>query len=336
MIRLSLAALALLLFQQTVDEKLPPQPPYEQREVHDRNGINKWYLGRQIAHVMGEIAIPWLERPEREDEENPAKCIEMLRVKPGDVIADLGAGSGYYSFRLAPKVGPSGKVLAVEIQDGMIAELQKRIKKDRVANVETIKCTESDPKLPEKSVDLVLMVDVYHELAFPYEVMTAVRKSLKPGGRLVLVEFRKEDRSVPIKEVHKMSEEQIRKEMEVVGLSHVETIGVLPWQHIAIYSNRKAEAAPGIELGYRLQVPEDRSKQRAQIGRDLEYVVRKRLHAAGVERFQVRLEGEDVTVRLPGATIEQVADLKKLLATRDGLPVSLGELKVERRYEGKK
>ncbi|MBI3854341.1 MAG: class I SAM-dependent methyltransferase, partial [Planctomycetes bacterium] len=157
----------------------------------------------------------------------------------GEVIADLGAGSGYYTFRLAPKVGEKGKVLAVEIEDKMLAELKKRIEKDKVANVETIKCTETDPKLPEAGVDLVLMVDVYHELAFPYEVMTAIRKALKPGGRVVLVEFRKEDPKVPIKEVHKMSEEQIKKEMAVVGLAHQKTVGTLPWQHIAIFTKPK-------------------------------------------------------------------------------------------------
>jgi protein-L-isoaspartate O-methyltransferase len=239
MIRGALAWFAVLFLFPQEEETLPPQPPYEKRERHDPNGINKWYLGREIAHVMGPGGIPWLERPEREDEENPTKCVEALDLKPGDVVADLGAGSGYYAFRMAPKVGEKGKVLAVEIQDAMLAELKKRIEKQKVTNVETIKCTESDPKLPEKGVDLVLMVDVYHELAFPYEVMLAVRKSLKPGGRVVLVEYRKEDPKVPIKEVHKMSEEQIKKEMAVVGLHHLKTIGILPWQHIAVFTNRK-------------------------------------------------------------------------------------------------
>lgn len=233
MIRLAIAWLAVLAVLQ--DEKLPPQPPYETRERHDPNGINKWYLGREIAHVMGPGGIPWLERPEREDEENPTKCIASLELKPGDVVADLGAGSGYYTFRMAKIVGEKGRVYAVEIQDEMIAELRKRIEKQKVANVEVVKSTESDTKLPESSVDLLIMVDVYHELAFPYEVMTSVRKALKPGGRVVLVEYRKEDPKVPIKEVHKMSEEQIKKEMAVVGLSHAKTIGVLPWQHVAVF-----------------------------------------------------------------------------------------------------
>jgi len=241
MIRPALAWLSVLFLlpPQEQEEKLPPQPPYEKREKHDKNGINKWYLGREIAHVMGAGGIPWLERPERENEENPTKCIEALDLKPGDVVADLGAGSGYYAFRMAPKVGEKGKILAVDIQDEMLAALKKRIEKEKVANVETIKCTESDPKLPEKGVDLVLMVDVYHELAFPYEVMMAIRKALKPGGRVVLVEYRAEDPKVPIKEVHKMSQEQIKKEMGVVGLHHLKTIDILPWQHIAVFTNKK-------------------------------------------------------------------------------------------------
>jgi len=239
MIRLSAAVLGLLALGFTQEEQLPPQPPYETRERHDPNGINKWYLGREIAHVMGPGGIPWLNRPERENEENPTKCIEALELKGGEVIADLGAGSGYYSFRLAAKVGEQGKVLAVEIQDEMIAELKKRIAKDKIGNVETVKCSEKDPMLPEGGVDLVIMVDVYHELAYPYEVMSAIRKALKPDGRVALVEYRKEDPKVPIKEVHKMSEEQIKKEMAVVGLSHVKTVGTLPWQHIAIFGKKK-------------------------------------------------------------------------------------------------
>jgi ubiquinone/menaquinone biosynthesis C-methylase UbiE len=234
MIRLATAALAVLalLRQET---KLPPPPPYETRAQHDINGINKWYLGREIAHVMGAGGIPWLDRPEREDEEQPAKVLEALELKGGEVVADLGAGAGFFSFKMSPKVGEKGKVLAVDIQDEMIAELQKRIRKLKLSNVETVKCTETDPKLPEGGVDLVLMVDVYHELSYPYEVMTAIRKALKPGGRVVLVEYRKEDRKVPIKEVHKMSEEQMKKEMAVVGLEHLKTVGTLPRQHVAIF-----------------------------------------------------------------------------------------------------
>jgi ubiquinone/menaquinone biosynthesis C-methylase UbiE len=235
MIRVPVLLLAVL-FALRQEQKLPAQPPYETREQHDPNGINKWYLGREIAHFMGPGGIPWLDRPEREDEEQPAKVIEALELKGGEVIADLGAGSGYFTFRLAPKVGEKGRILAVEIQDEMIAELKKRIDKNKVTNVETIKCTGSDPKLPEAGVDIVLMVDVYHEIAFPYEVMTAIRKALKPGGRVVFIEYRKEDPKVPIKEVHKMSIEQLKKEMAIVGLDHVKTVDTLPRQHIAIFA----------------------------------------------------------------------------------------------------
>jgi ubiquinone/menaquinone biosynthesis C-methylase UbiE len=236
MMRLALCVLCVLWAQ---EQKLPPPPAYETREQHDPNGINKWYLGREIAHFMGPGGIPWLDRPEREDEEQPTKVIEALELKGGEVIADLGAGSGYFTFRLAPKVGEKGKVFAVELQDEMILELKKRIDQNKVTNVETVKCTESDPKLPEGAVDVVLMVDVYHEIAFPYEVMLSIRKALKPGGRVVFVEYRKEDPKVPIKEVHKMSIEQLKKEMAVVGLDHMKTVDTLPRQHIAIFGKPK-------------------------------------------------------------------------------------------------
>jgi ubiquinone/menaquinone biosynthesis C-methylase UbiE len=217
----------------------PPDPLYETREKHDPNGIGKFYLGREIAHVMGPGGIPWLDRPQREDEENPVKVVEALELKGGEVVADVGAGSGYYTFRLAPKVGEKGRILAVDIEPKMLEEMKKKREELKIANVELVRGTETDPKLPEGGVDLVLLVDVYHEFAFPYEMMRAIRKSLKPDGRVVLVEFRKEDPRVPIKEVHKMSEAQIKKEMEAVGMSHVKTVGTLPWQHVAIFSKRR-------------------------------------------------------------------------------------------------
>jgi preprotein translocase subunit SecD len=160
------------------------------------------------------------------------------------------------------------------------------------------------------------MVDVYHELEFPYEVMTAVKKALKPGGRVAFVEFRKEDKAVPIKDVHKMSEAQIGKEMAAVGLHHLETIGILPWQHIAVYTNRDVDADEGVELAFRLRIPEDLQPQRAQIVRDAEYVVRKRLEAAEVKRFSARSQDGVLTVRLPGATPETAARLKRICAVR--------------------
>jgi precorrin-6B methylase 2 len=217
----------------------PPRPIYETREIHDPNGTGKFYMGREIAQVMGPGGIPWLERPEREDEERPAAVIDALGLRGGEVVADLGAGSGYFTFRLAPEVGTTGKVLAVDIQDEMLDAIRRRATALKVMNVEEVKGSETDPKLSVSGVDIVLMVDVYHELAYPFEVMTKVRKALKPGGRVVFVEYRKEDPRVPIKEVHKMTVEQLEKEMRVVGLAHLRTVETLPLQHIVIFGKRQ-------------------------------------------------------------------------------------------------
>jgi SAM-dependent methyltransferase len=213
-----------------------PKPRYETRERHDPNGIGKFYLGREIAHVMGHEGIGWLERPEREAEEAPKMLIAALGLKPGHVVADIGAGSGYFSFRMAPKVAPEGKVLAVDIQPEMLDFLRRRSRELGIANVEPVLGATDDPKLPAGGVDLALMVDVYHEFDQPYEMMSAIVRSLRPGGRVVLVEYRKEDPRVPIKEVHKMSEAQARKEMEAAGLAWVQTIDILPRQHILIFT----------------------------------------------------------------------------------------------------
>jgi ubiquinone/menaquinone biosynthesis C-methylase UbiE len=225
----------LLLLAAFAQEK---PPVYEIREKHDPNGIGKFYLGREIAHVMGHQAAPWLERPEREEEEEPKKVIEALELKPGQVVADVGVGTGYFAFRMAPLVGEKGKILGVDIQQEMLDLLKAKAAKLKATNVEGVLGTIKDPKLPEAGVDLVLMVDVYHEFDHPWEMMQAIRKSLKPGGRVVLVEYRKEDPKVPIKEVHKMSEEQIKKEMTAAGLEHVKTVGTLPRQHIAIFAKK--------------------------------------------------------------------------------------------------
>jgi precorrin-6B methylase 2 len=215
------------------------KPRYETREDHDPNGIGKFYMGREIAHVMGYQAAGWLERKEREKEEEPAKLLAALELKPGMVVADIGAGSGYHTFRMAPVVGPRGKVLAVDVQPEMIKLLQTRAKKDRVTNVEPVKSTQTDPKLPAGGVDLALMVDVYHEFSHPYEMAEKLVAALKPGGRLVFVEFRLEDPQVPIKLVHKMSERQVLKEMsEFPELVHTKTVQTLPWQHIIIFTKK--------------------------------------------------------------------------------------------------
>ncbi len=215
------------------------QPRYETRAKHDPNGTGKFYMGREIAQMMGPGGIEWLDRPEREEQERPDLVLNALDLRLGDVVADLGAGSGYFTFRIAPKVGKTGKVLAVEVQQEMLNTLRARAAEKKVANVEVVQGSETDPNLPANTVDVVLVVDVYHELEYPFEVMTKVREALKPGGRVVFVEYRKEDRTVPIKEVHKMSERQLEKEMLAVGLVHVRTVETLPLQHIAIFEKRK-------------------------------------------------------------------------------------------------
>jgi ubiquinone/menaquinone biosynthesis C-methylase UbiE len=225
----------------------PAPPRYVKKADHDPNGIGVFYMGREIAQVMGHEAADWLDRPEREKEERPSKLMKALPLKPGDVVADIGAGSGYYTFRLADRVGPKGKVLAVDIQQEMLDIIRKRMKERKVANVEPVLGTVTDPKLPAGGVDLILLVDVYHEFDHPYEMTEAMVKSLKPGGKLVFVEFRLEDPEVPIKLVHKMSEAQVVKEMAPHPLRHVKTLGGLPWQHVIIFEKKadKGADAPG-------------------------------------------------------------------------------------------
>ncbi len=223
-----------------------PRPLYETRAIHDRDGTGKFYMGREIAQVMGPEGIPWLDRPEREDQERPATVLDALQLRGGDVVADLGAGSGYFTFRIAPRVGGTGTVLAVEIQDEMLQTIRQRAKALKVTNVEVVKSSEIDPNPSgEWRRPVVLMVDVYHELAYPFEVMSKIREALKPGGRVVFVECRKEDPAVAIKEVHKMSVEQIEKEMNAVGLAHAQTLETLPWQHIIVIFSKGPMSPPG-------------------------------------------------------------------------------------------
>src|SRR5687767_743062 len=195
---------------------------YQQKRPHP-DGIGKVYMGREIAQVMGHLGAGWLDRPEREREEQPRKAIEMMELKPTDVVADIGAGSGYFTFRIAPKV-PRGKVLAVDIQPEMLDLINKPEKEQNLANVQAVLGKEDDPVLPESGVDVVLMVDAYHEFEHPREMMLAIMKALKPGGRVIDIEYRAEDPDVPIKELHKMSEAQAIKEMQAVGLRHVKTL----------------------------------------------------------------------------------------------------------------
>lgn len=216
----------------------PPVPRYEYRLIHDPDGIGKFYMGREIAYVMGHQAAGWLDRPERVQEERTDKLLPLLGLKPGMIVADVGAGSGYFSFPMAQQVGPTGKVLAVDIQKEMLAIIRQRMKTRKVTNLEPILGTVTDPKLPQGKVDLILLVDVYHEFSHPYEMGQAMVRALKPGGRLVFVEYRLEDPDVPIKLVHKMSEQQVKREMAVFPLEHVQTHRSLPWQHVIVFRKK--------------------------------------------------------------------------------------------------
>jgi predicted methyltransferase len=232
------AAALFLLMSCGLVAHAEPADRYEYRAAHDPDGIGKFYLGREIAHVMGPGGIIWLERRERETEEKPQLLIDALEIRPGQTIADLGAGSGYYSFRIAPLVGPTGKVLAIDIQPAMLETIEQRASRERIANVAAVRASERDPNLAPDSVDLLFMVDVYHELEYPYEVMTKVRTALKPGGRVALIEYRAEDPKVAIKPVHKMSERQVRRELEAAGFRHVKTVRTLPLQHLILFEKK--------------------------------------------------------------------------------------------------
>ena len=219
----------------------PPNPLYEYREGTP-DGVGKWFLGREIAHYMSHLGAPWLERPEREDEERPSVLVESLRLRPGDVVADVGAGSGYLSWRMAEKVGSVGKVFATDIQPEMLTLLAENMKRRGLTNVVPILGSSTNSGLPAHSVDLLIMVDVYHEFDHPFEMMTSLVASLKPGGRIVFVEYRGEEKWVPIKPLHKMTEAQVRKEMALHPVVWVETLKALLRQHIIIFQ-RPGEAA---------------------------------------------------------------------------------------------
>ena len=200
----------------------------------DFNGIGKWYMGREIAYVMGYQGIGWLERSEREKEENVSKLIKNMRIKSNDVIADIGAGSGYHAFRMA-SLAPNGLVYAVDIQTEMLMAIENKKTFSENSNIETILGTEKTVELPKNSVDKILMVDVYHEFSFPIEMIASMKSALKSNGELFLIEYRAEDPLVPIKTIHKMSEKQAIKEMEAAGFKLRKNIDNLPWQHCMIF-----------------------------------------------------------------------------------------------------
>lgn len=207
---------------------------YQQRSIHHPDGIGKFYMGREIAQVMGHQGAMWLERSSRELEERPNVLLSALNLQPSDVVADIGAGTGYFSFRISPLV-PNGKVLAVDIQPEMLNIVDFLRQENQVDNIEPILGSETDPHLPTSGVDLALMVDAYHEFAYPKEMMEHIVQALKPGGRVVLAEYRRENPLIPIKGLHKMTQRQVKREMRSVGLEWNETKDVLPQQHLMFF-----------------------------------------------------------------------------------------------------
>ena len=201
------------------------------------------YMGREIATTMHFTGADWLMRQSRQREEDCKQLLKELQVKPGQVICDMGCGNGFYTLKLAQLTGKTGRVYAVDIQQKMLDMLQRRAHAVQVQNIVPLLGTETNPRLPENSIDLVLMVDVYHEFSQPAAMLKATRKSLKPAGRIALVEFRAEDPQVPIKPEHKMSKQQILKEFPANGLKLTGQFDKLPWQHLMFFSRGDAEKA---------------------------------------------------------------------------------------------
>lgn len=200
----------------------------------DSNGIGKWYMNREISHVMGYQGMSWLERDEREKEENTTSLLVNMGISKTDDIADIGAGSGYHVYKMASKA-TAGTIYAVDIQDEMLAAMKDKKVGDNFRNVELVKGSEKSINLAPKSVDKVLIVDVYHEMNFPYEMLSSIKKAMRPNGKLYLIEYRGEDQNVPIKKLHKMTEAQAIKEMKAVGMVLQENIDNLPWQHCMVF-----------------------------------------------------------------------------------------------------
>lgn len=205
-----------------------------------RDDIGKFYMGREISHVMGHLGAGWLERPERERQERTDLLIAGLILSDDFVVADIGAGTGFFTFPIAQRV-PKGKVFAVDIQPEMLARIARRKMLEKVVNVETVLGERDDPKLPKNQIDLAFIVDAYHEFSFPREMGERLKESLRPGGQLVLVEYRAEDPRVPIKRLHKMSEVQVKQEMAAIGLDWVRTDSYLPQQHVLVFQRPEAQ-----------------------------------------------------------------------------------------------
>lgn len=203
------------------------------------DGIGKVYMGREIARVMGFPGASWLERPERTREERPDLVLQALDLQPGMTVADVGAGTGYYTRSIAQRVGDTGFVYAVDIQPQMLAILDRQLVRQGTTNVRPVLATPIDPRLPDGALDLTLMVDVYHELEYPHETVEAIVRALKPFGRLVFVEYKGEDASVPIRPLHKMTETQVRNEASMHSLEWEKTVNTLPWQHVIVFRKKR-------------------------------------------------------------------------------------------------
>lgn len=200
----------------------------------DSNGIGKWYMGREIAHVMGFQGMSWLERPEREAEENTSTLLKNMEIKAGDTIADIGAGSGYHVFKMAA-LANEGHIYAVDIQDEMLTVIQHKKNETGVAHISTVKGGVKSVNLAENTIDKVLLVDVYHEFEYPAEMIASIKSALRQDGKIFLIEYRGEDADVPIKKIHKMTENQAVKELKAAGFTLERNMDNLPWQHCLVF-----------------------------------------------------------------------------------------------------
>ena len=215
-----------------------PAAPIYSYAKPSADGTGKFFMGREIAQVMTYHGADWLERAERVKEERPDLVLRALELAPGSVVADIGAGTGYYARRIAQAIGPEGLVYAVEIQPEMLKRLNRELKLSGISNVKPVLATSSTIPLRGGELDLAVMIDVYHELEQPFETVDAIVRALKPGGRLAFVEFRANDPKVPIKALHTMTEAQIRKEAAMHSLEWERTVSDLPWQHVVVFRKR--------------------------------------------------------------------------------------------------
>ena len=234
---LILLSLSVFCFSLSVTESsiAAEHPGYVEAPERRTTGIGKFYMGREISFVMGHQAAAWLNRPGRIQEEMPDEVVANMSLNQNDVVADIGAGSGYFSFRIA-KLVPDGKVFAVDIQPEMLQLIEGQKTQDGVNNIEGVLGEIDNPNLPPNSIDAAIMVDAYHEFSHPFEMIDGLYNALRPGGRIFLLEYRGEDASVPIRPLHKMTEEQVVREMSVFGLDWTDTLDFLPWQHMMIFT----------------------------------------------------------------------------------------------------